>query len=49
MVTTSAPSAWAASTVHDLTDTPSNRTVQAPQLVVSQPTLVPVSPRLSRR
>src|SRR5712691_5803697 len=30
-VTTSRPSAWAASTVHDFTDCPSSRTVQAPQ------------------
>ena len=47
-VTTSCPSAWAASTVHDFTDSPSSSTVQAPQDVVSQPTLVAVSPATSR-
>ena len=46
---TSCPSAWAASTVHDLTDSPSSSTVQAPQEVVSQPTLVAVRPATSRR
>jgi len=33
------PSACAASTVQDLTDSPSSSTVQAPQEVVSQPML----------
>ena len=49
MVVTSVPSAWTASTVHDFTDSPSTRTVQAPHDDVSQPTLVPVSPTTSRR
>jgi hypothetical protein len=49
MVVISEPSAWTASTVQDLTDWPSISTVQAPQEDVSQPTLVPVSPRVSRR
>jgi len=48
-VTTSRPSAWAASTVHDFTDLPSSRTVHAPQDVVSQPTLVAVRLATSRR
>src|SRR3954447_26899610 len=48
MVLTSRPSAWTASIVHDLALSPSTWTVQAPQLLVSQPTCVPVSPRLSR-
>src|SRR5271154_954535 len=43
------PSAWTASTVQDLTDCPFNNTVQAPQLVVSQPILVPVNASVSRR
>src|SRR6202042_614450 len=47
-VVTSHPSAWAASTVQDLTDLPSSRTVQAPQDVVSQPTLVAVRFATSR-
>ena len=34
--------------VHDFTGRPFNSTVQAPQLVVSQPMCVPVSPRTSR-
>ena len=46
---TAAPSAWAASIVHDFTDSPSTSTVHAPQLDVSHPTLVPVSPQSSRR
>ncbi len=41
-VVTSRPSACTASTVHDLTGTPSSSTVQAPQWVVSQPMWVPV-------
>src|SRR5215208_1301626 len=49
IVVTSQPSAWTASTVQDFTASPSRWTVQAPQLEVSQPTCVPVSPRLSRR
>ena len=49
IVVTSAPSAWTVSTVHDLTASPSTCTVHAPQLDVSQPTCVPVSPRVSRR
>src|SRR3954452_16451850 len=48
MVVTSAPSAWAASTVQLFTDSPSRWTVQAPQLVVSQPMWVPVNPSSSR-
>ena len=46
---TSRPSACTASTVHDLTGSPSSSTVQAPQCVVSQPMCVPVSRRFSRR
>ena len=42
-VITSWPSAWTASIVQLLTGRPSNRTVQAPQLVVSHPVCVPVS------
>ena len=42
-VVTSWPSAWTASIVQLLTGVPSNSTVQAPQLVVSQPVWVPVS------
>jgi hypothetical protein len=38
------PSACTASMVHDFTGRPSTSTVQAPQLVVSQPMWVPVSP-----
>ena len=38
IVVTSAPSAWTASSVHDLTDSPSSSTVQAPHEDVSQPT-----------
>ena len=34
--------------VHDFTGMPSSRTVQAPQLLVSQPMCVPVSPRSVR-
>jgi hypothetical protein len=43
-----APSAWAASMVHDLALRPSTMTVHAPQLLVSQPTCVPVSMNVSR-
>src|SRR5437763_14091365 len=45
-VLTDRPSACTASIVHDFTGLPSNSTVQAPQLLVSQPTWVPVSPSL---
>ena len=48
IVVTSAPSAWAVSTVQLFTASPFMWTVQAPQLVVSQPTCVPVSPSSSR-
>ena len=40
----SCPSAWTASIVQDFTARPSTSTVHAPQLVVSQPMCVPVSP-----
>ena len=40
---TSCPSAWTASIVQLLIGFPSNSTVHAPQLVVSQPVCVPVS------
>ena len=40
-VVSSRPSAWTANIVQDFTGTPSTRTVQAPQLVVSQPMWVP--------
>src|SRR5580658_2621398 len=49
MVVMSQPSAWTASTVHDFTDWPFSKTVQAPQLVVSHPIFVPVSSNVSRR
>src|SRR4051812_45361255 len=42
------PSAWTASTVHDLTGVPSSCTVHAPQCEVSQPTCVPVMRKVSR-
>ncbi len=48
-VVISCPLAWAASTVHDFTDSPSSSTVQAPQEVVSQPMLVAVRSATSRR
>ena len=48
-VSTVRPSACAASTVQDFTDSPSSSTVQAPQEVVSQPTLVARRPATSRR
>src|SRR5262245_53659437 len=48
-VVISRPSAWTASTVQDLTGTPSSRTVQAPQWVVSHPWCVPVRPSVCRR
>ena len=43
-VVISRPSTWTASIVHDFTGLPSTCTVHAPQLVVSQPMCVPVSP-----
>jgi hypothetical protein len=49
IVVTTAPSACTASIVQDFTDSPSTRTVQAPQLEVSQPIFVPGSPHSSRR
>ena len=49
MVVTSQPSACTASIVQLFTDSPSTSTVHAPQLDVSQPTLVPVRPTSSRR
>src|SRR5947209_7211937 len=48
MVVIEWPSAWTPSRVHDLTDSPSSSTVQAPQDDVSQPTTVPVRPSRSR-
>ena len=48
-VCTARPSACAARSVHDFTDCPSSRTVQAPQELVSQPTLVAVRLACSRR
>src|SRR3989442_8211279 len=48
MVVTERPSAWTASIVHDLALSPSTRTVQAPQLLVSHPIWVPVSRKSSR-
>ena len=47
-VVTWRPSACAARTVHDFTDSPSSSTVHAPHEVVSQPTLVAVRPRLAQ-
>src|SRR6516162_3002101 len=47
-VSTSSPSACTANMVHDFTVLPLRITVQAPQLLVSQPTCVPVKPRTSR-
>jgi hypothetical protein len=49
MVLIDRPSAWTASIVHDFALSPSTWTVHAPQLLVSQPTCVPVSPSVSRR
>ena len=49
IVVTSLPSAWTASTVQLFTASPSRCTVQAPQLLVSQPTTVPTLPSCSRR
>src|ERR1700722_11277713 len=49
MVITAAPSACTASMVQLLTLSPLTWTTQAPHWLVSQPTWVPVSPRISRR
>src|SRR5581483_11293504 len=49
MVVTLAPSACTASRVQLLTEAPSTWTTQAPHWLVSQPTWVPVSPKVSRR
>ena len=49
IVVTLLPSACTASTLHDFTLRPSRCTVQAPQLLVSHPTTVPVFPSFSRR
>src|SRR5829696_3748925 len=48
-VVISCPSACTANTVHDLTDSPSIWTVQAPQLVVLHPGCTPPIPRFSLR
>src|SRR5215211_4158237 len=48
-VVISCPSACTARIVHDLTDSPSSKTVHAPQLVVSQPECTPPIPRFSLR
>src|SRR5213083_948448 len=48
-VRTSCPCAITARTVQDLTGVPSSQTVHTPQLDVSQPQWVPVSPSSSRR
>ena len=48
MVVISVPSAWTASMVQLLTDSPFTWIVQAPHEEVSQPMLVPVSPSASR-
>src|SRR5687767_8730798 len=49
IVVSSAPSAWTVSSVQLLTGSPLKWMTQAPHWLVSQPTCVPVSPRLSRR
>src|SRR5690606_13808136 len=49
MVVLSRPSACTANTEQDFTRCPSRWTVQAPQLLVSQPTTVPTLPSRSRR
>src|SRR6516225_8981409 len=49
MVTTSAPFAWTANMVQDLTASPFTWTTQAPHCEVSQPIWVPVSRSVSRR
>ena len=48
-VSTSPPSAWTVSTEQLFTLLPFSATVQAPQLLVSQPTTVPTLPSRSRR
>ena len=48
-VSTVEPSAWTASRQQPRTETPSRRTVHAPQTPCSQPTCVPVRPRRWRR
>src|SRR5262249_47586672 len=48
-VITSRPSTCPAAIRQEQTGCPSSRTVHAPQSPASQPTLVPVSPRCSRR
>src|SRR5262249_31382612 len=48
IVTTSEPSACTANIVHDFTARPFANTVQAPQILVSQPMCVPVKPAMSR-
>ena len=48
-VVISRPAAWMAKSPQDFTAMPSRRMVQAPQVVVSQPTWVPVRRRKSRR
>ena len=48
-MSTSVPSAWTASIMPLLTDSPSTWTVHAPHEDVSQPMLVPVSLSCSRR
>lgn len=45
IVRMSAPSAWTANTVQDLTACPFITIVQAPHWLVSQPMCVPVRPR----
>src|SRR3954447_11788309 len=49
MVSTLRPAHSSASTRHDSTGSPSSSTVQAPHSPSSQPCLVPVRPRSSRR
>src|SRR5262245_16984600 len=48
IVVTSCPDASTPSTQHELTRTPSRMTLQAPQLPLLHPSLLPVSPRTSR-
>jgi len=49
MVVIWAPLAWTANMEHDLTASPFMRMVQQPHWLVSQPTCVPVSFKLSRK
>src|SRR5712691_7557435 len=49
IVATSLPAVSTARTRQESTRTPSSKTLQAPQLPLLQPSLVPVSPRSSRR